>query len=81
MQPHQILIVDTELRFRFGQKYIERPDAKFNYRNTDYPTFNINYRKGMLSNFHNYDFDYLSKNVFVSFLRGKKERKKGKTNT
>lgn len=72
MQPHQIMIFDTEFRIRFGQKYIERPDAKFNYRNSDYPTLNISYRKGMLSSINDYDFEYLSIATFYDNTFGNK---------
>lgn len=42
---HQALILDLNLRLRFAQKYISRPNRKLSL-GSKYPTFHINYRKG-----------------------------------
>ena len=43
---HQALIIDFNLRLRFAQKYISRPNRKVSL-GSKYPTFHINYRKAI----------------------------------
>ncbi|MEM7549279.1 MAG: DUF5686 and carboxypeptidase regulatory-like domain-containing protein [Bacteroidota bacterium] len=45
---NQALILDAEVRFRIRQKYIDRPDRKYNL-DSKYPTFFLSYRKGIPS--------------------------------
>lgn len=61
---HQILLLNVNFFIRFGQKYFDRPDGKYNFRNNNYPTLNIFYRKGMLSSNSDYNFDYLAASSF-----------------
>ncbi len=51
------LQLDVNLRIRFRQEYISRPEGKF-LTGTKYPTLRINYRKGIdaLNSDVNYDF-------------------------
>lgn len=54
---HQALVLDLNLRLRFAQKYISRPNRKFNL-GSKYPTVQINYRKaidGILGSDINFD--------------------------
>lgn len=41
---HQAFVVELETRIRIGQKYISRPEAKYNL-GTKFPTFRIAYKK------------------------------------
>ncbi len=41
---HEAFVVELETRIRIGQKYISRPDSKYNL-GTKFPTFRIAYRK------------------------------------
>jgi hypothetical protein len=51
------LLVEANLRIRFRQEYISRPEGKF-ITGSKYPTFRINYRKGIdaFNSDVNYDF-------------------------
>lgn len=44
--PHRSITFTTNLRIRFAQKYIERPDRKINLQ-SKYPELNIVYKKGV----------------------------------
>ncbi len=61
---HQILLLNANLSIRFGQRYLDRPDGKFNIRNNNFPTLNLFYRKGFLSSQEQYNFDYLAASTF-----------------
>ncbi|MBK8362662.1 MAG: carboxypeptidase-like regulatory domain-containing protein [Bacteroidetes bacterium] len=43
---HEAFVVELETRIRIGQKYISRPDSKYNL-GTKFPTFRIAYRKSI----------------------------------
>ena len=60
---HNIFIAKVGATFRFGQKYINRPDGKFNIPNNDYPRFSLVYEKGFGSSFSNYNFDMLRSSI------------------
>lgn len=47
---HSIARLNLDFRIRFGQKYLSYPDEKFNLPNDRYPTLNIGYEAGFLSN-------------------------------
>lgn len=57
------LIFGTSLYIKFGQKYITRPDQKFNLE-SDYPTLFIYYRKGINALGSDVDFDEVALRVF-----------------
>ena len=56
---HQIFTAKIGGTFRFGQKYINRPDGKYNINNPDYPSFSLVYEKGFGSSVSDYNFDML----------------------
>lgn len=57
------LILTTSLYFKFGQKYISRPDMKFNLE-SDYPSLFVQYRKGISALGSTVDFDEVVMRVF-----------------
>ena len=46
---HTIVKLAIDVRFRFGQQYLNYPDEKFNVPNEKYPTLYIGYEKGFAS--------------------------------
>jgi len=50
--------VSVGARFSFGQKYISRPNAKFNMPNDDYPTLAVFYEKTVAGSTKNLNYDY-----------------------
>src|SRR5690554_5793068 len=60
---HHIYKANIGARIRFGQKYISRPDAKWNYQNEDYPTIFLNYQKGFSANQTNLNYDFVAARI------------------
>ncbi|GGE18131.1 DUF5686 and carboxypeptidase regulatory-like domain-containing protein [Psychroflexus salis] len=56
---HQIFKARIGATFRFGQKYINRPDGKFNMNNPAYPNISFVYEKGFGSSVSDYNFDMI----------------------
>ncbi|MBP9790496.1 MAG: carboxypeptidase-like regulatory domain-containing protein [Bacteroidia bacterium] len=59
---HEAFIVELQTRIRFGQKFISRPEAKYNI-GTKYPTLRVFYRKGFDFGGSDVDFDHLKLQV------------------
>lgn len=57
------LIFGTSLYIKFGQKYITRPDQKFNL-DSPYPTLFLYYRKGIAALGSDVDFDEIAIRIF-----------------
>lgn len=57
------LILGTSFYIKFGQKYITRPDQKFNL-DSPYPTLYVYYRKGINALGSDVDFDEVALRVF-----------------
>lgn len=58
-EKHRIFIASVGATFNFGQKYINRPDGKYNLTNPDYPTISLIYEKGFGSTLSDYNFNML----------------------
>lgn len=56
---HHIYKANIGMRIHFGQEYISRPDAKWNYPNGDYPSLYINYQKGFSASESALNYDLL----------------------
>jgi len=69
---HHIYKANIGARIRFGQKYISRPDAKWNYPNEDYPTILLNYQKGFSASQDNLDYDLVAARITHSKTFGNK---------
>lgn len=61
-EPHSALIAEVNLKIRFHQQYITRPDRKF-IMFTKYPRLSMTYRKGIPLFGSDVDFDEVSANV------------------
>ena len=59
-------------RIRFGQKYISRPDAKFNLRNEKYPTLFFNFEKAFAATDKKYEYEQLTGRVYYNKTLGNK---------
>jgi len=57
---HRIVRFDANVAIRFGEKYMTYPDFKFNVSNSDFPSLNLNYKKGFGASNSAYNFDHLS---------------------
>ncbi len=62
-QKDNMLTWATTLTFNFGQKYVSYPDRVFT-TDSPYPTFMLNYRKGLNLLNSNVDYDFLMLRVF-----------------
>ncbi|MGM0635419.1 MAG: DUF5686 and carboxypeptidase regulatory-like domain-containing protein [Bacteroidota bacterium] len=62
-QKHQIAIAKIGGIFNFGQKYISRPDGKYNIPSSKYPTLSFVYEKGFAADLSDYNFDVLKVRV------------------
>lgn len=59
-------------RINFGQKYISRPDAKLNLRNSKYPTLYFNFEKAFAATDKSYEYEQVSGRVFYNKTLGNK---------
>jgi Family of unknown function (DUF5686)/CarboxypepD_reg-like domain len=53
-------------KINFANKYLSRPDGKFNLRNRKYPTLFIHYEKTFAASNQNYNFDQLNTQVYYN---------------
>jgi hypothetical protein len=60
--PRNAFILEMNFRIRMDQKYIDRPEGKM-IIGSKYPTFRINYRKGIHAAGSNVDFDFFQLSV------------------
>jgi len=60
---HHIYKANIGMRIRFGQEYISRPDAKWNYPNSNYPNLFLNYQKGFSASQSSLNYDLLMARV------------------
>jgi hypothetical protein len=58
-ESHQAMVLNVNLRIRFGQKFMTYPDRKFRI-SSSWPDLYINYRKGIEAFGSDVDFDKLS---------------------
>ncbi|MEO0528164.1 MAG: DUF5686 and carboxypeptidase regulatory-like domain-containing protein [Bacteroidota bacterium] len=66
-----LLKLNINARIRFGQKYLNYPDGKFNLFN-DYPTLYLGYEKGFAASNGDYNFDQLKIRLAHNFTIGDK---------
>ena len=69
---HNLVKTNVALRFNFGQKYLSRPDGKFNIPNDDYPTLTLGYEKTFAATEKQYEYDLLSSRVNYEVTLGNK---------
>jgi hypothetical protein len=71
-EQHEVFKASVNARFRFGQKYISRPDGKINIQNEDYPVLTVNYEKSFGISNSNYSYDLVSAVVDYNKTLGNK---------
>lgn len=54
---HNLAKARISSRFSFGQKFLSRPDGKFNIPNENYPIISLGYEKGFGGSQENYNYD------------------------
>lgn len=64
---HNIVKLNVNTRFSFGQDYLSYPDSKVNLSNDDYPTLYLGYEKGFAATLDNYNFDQIKARLSQSF--------------
>jgi hypothetical protein len=69
---HNLVKTNIGLRFNFGQKYITRPDGKYNIPNDNYPSLSIGYEKTFAATDKNYEYDFLAARVNYDVTLGNK---------
>ena len=64
---HTILKLGIDVRIRFGQKYLNYPDGKFNITNELFPTLYLGYEKGFGSSMAKNHYDQFKARLTQSF--------------
>ena len=72
IEKHNLFKANVNARINFGQKYLSRPDGKFNIRNEKYPTVFVGYEKGFAGSEENYNYDFLAARVYYEKTIGNK---------
>ncbi|MGV3697545.1 DUF5686 and carboxypeptidase regulatory-like domain-containing protein [Flavobacterium sp.] len=69
---HNLVKTNLAVRFNFGQKYLTRPDGKYNIPNDDYPALTLGYEKTFAATAKNYEYDMLAARVNYDVTLGNK---------
>ena len=69
---HNLVKTNVGIRFNFGQKYMSRPDGKYNIPNDDYPSITLGYEKTFAATDKNYEYDLLVGRVTYDLTLGNK---------
>ncbi len=69
---HHLFKTALNARINFGNKYISRPDGKFNISNDKYPTIFLAFEKAFAANEKKYEFERLSASLFYDLSLGNK---------
>ncbi len=59
-------------RINFGNKYLSRPDGKFNLRNEKFPTLYFGYEKAFAASDKKYEFNHVNTRIFYNLNIGNK---------
>ena len=60
---HNLMKVGLDFKINFANKYISRPNGKFNLRNDKYPTINIGFEKSFAASDKKYEFTHLNAQI------------------
>lgn len=69
---HDLLKLNFYFRFVFGQKYLSRPDGKFNLSSNKYPQINLGFEQGILGSNSNYNYSRVSTRIIYNKQLGNK---------
>jgi hypothetical protein len=69
---HNLVKTSIGMRFNFGQKYITRPDGKYNLPNDDFPSISLSYEKTFAASEKNLEYDMLAARISYEVMLGNK---------
>lgn len=67
-ETHHLTTFNLNAKINFGNKFITRPNGKYNIKNNKYPTLFFNYEKGFAANERKYEFDKVEAKISYSIL-------------
>ncbi|WP_035649749.1 DUF5686 and carboxypeptidase regulatory-like domain-containing protein [Flavobacterium sp. ASV13] len=70
--PHHLFKTALSARINFGNKYISRPDGRFNVRNEKYPTVYLIFEKAFAASEKKYEFERIGASVQYDLSLGNK---------
>lgn len=71
-EAHHLVKIGLNARFNFDNKYLSRPDGKYNIRNEKYPTLYFSYEKALAGSEKKYEFDHANARLFYDLNIGNK---------
>ena len=71
-ETHHLTKFNLNVRINFANKYLSRPDGKYNIRNNNYPTLYLAYEKGIAASDKKYEFDHLKARLNYDYTIGNK---------
>lgn len=69
---HNLVKANLIAKINFGQKYLSRPDGKYNINNKNYPTIYLGYDKAIAATDKKYEFDLFSARITHEVTLGNK---------
>jgi hypothetical protein len=69
---HNLVKTNLSMRFNFGQKYITRPDGKYNIPNDDYPALTLGFEKTFAATAKDYEYSLLAARINYDVTLGNK---------
>lgn len=69
---HNLVKTNLSMRFNFGQKYLSRPDGKYNIPNDDYPSITLGYEKTFAATDKSYEYDFVAGRITYDVTLGNK---------
>jgi len=70
--PHHLFKANLTARINFGNKYISRPDGRYNFKNDKYPTVFLAFEKAFAANEKKYEFERFGAAVQYDLSLGNK---------
>ena len=71
-EPHHLVKTALTARINFGNKYISRPDGRFNFKNDKYPTVFLTFEKAFAASEKKYEFERIGASVQYDLSLGNK---------
>lgn len=71
-EKHYLIKANLNAKINFGNKYISRPDGKYNIRNDKFPSLSLGYEKGFAASEKKYEFNLISAAVRYDLTLGNK---------
>ncbi|WP_264522272.1 DUF5686 and carboxypeptidase regulatory-like domain-containing protein [Flavobacterium sp. N1994] len=69
---NNLVKTNVAFRFNFGQKYLSRPDGKYNIPNEDYPSLTLGYEKAFAATDKNNEYDFVAGKIDYELTLGNK---------